>query len=604
MASLFLNQPKLIAPTSSLPPSFRTPIPANPAQGRTNNARRLVPCRAASDGRAGKRPEPRPAEKLDRRDVLLGLGGLAGLGSSAASALDQPCNGPIVAPKQEDCHHPTDLPPGVSVECCPPKPKNETKYFKPSHSGKLRVRQPAQDLDAETIAKYKKATELMRALPDDDPRSFTQQAKVHCAYCNDGYYQVGFETEKINIQVHSSWLFFPFHRWQLYFYEKILGKLIDDPTFALPFWNWDSPPGMYMPDIYTDRSSSLYNVDRNPLHQPPVVADLKYDQGIENRLPPDQLIKDNLSIMYRQMICYDNPVLFMGKRYCAGDKPNPGVGSLENTPHNNLHTWGGNYPTRPNNEDLGNFYSAGNDPLFYALHSNVDRLWDIWKKLPGGNRKDFVNPNWRNASFAFYDENAERVEVLVGDAVDIGKLGYEYKDVPLPWLNAKPKPFRKKAAVSVQPRRPLTAKERVSTRPSDFPLTLERPLSVVVPRPKRRRSKKEKEDQAEVLEIEGIEFDKTLSVSFDVYVNDEDDTVKIGPENTEFVGQFSTVSSGGDKDKNKKISTSISLPLTEALEDLDVEDDDTVVVTLVPRSGIGKVKIGGIKIDLLTKDEF
>ncbi|MFS7947023.1 putative catechol oxidase [Helianthus anomalus] len=39
----------------------------------------------------------------------------------------------------------------------------------------------------------------------------------------------------IEIQIHNSWLFFPFHRWYLYFYERILGKLINDPTFALPF---------------------------------------------------------------------------------------------------------------------------------------------------------------------------------------------------------------------------------------------------------------------------------------------------------------------------------------------------------------------------------
>ncbi|TVU16157.1 hypothetical protein EJB05_39708, partial [Eragrostis curvula] len=35
----------------------------------------------------------------------------------------------------------------------------------------------------------------------------------------------------------------------LYFHERILDKLTDDDTFALPFWNWDSPGGMTLPPI-------------------------------------------------------------------------------------------------------------------------------------------------------------------------------------------------------------------------------------------------------------------------------------------------------------------------------------------------------------------
>ena len=30
-------------------------------------------------------------------------------------------------------------------------------------------------------------------------------------------------------------------RFYLYFHERILGKLIGDDTFALPFWNWTRP---------------------------------------------------------------------------------------------------------------------------------------------------------------------------------------------------------------------------------------------------------------------------------------------------------------------------------------------------------------------------
>lgn len=119
----------------------------------------------------------------------------------------------------------------------------------------------------------------------------------------------------------------------------------------------------------------------------------------------------------------------------------------------------------------------------------------------------------------------------------------------------------------------------------------------MVPRPKKRRSKKENDDAEEVLIIKGVEFEKTLSVSFAVYVNDEDQTETIRPDNSEFAGSFTSVPSG-KKDSHEKTKTDVLFAITELLEDLDAEDDDTVVVTLVPRNEFGKVKIDGIKIEL------
>lgn len=40
----------------------------------------------------------------------------------------------------------------------------------------------------------------------------------------------------------------------------------------------------------------------------------------------------------------------------------------------------------------------------------------------------------------------------------------------------------------------------------------------------------------------------------------------------------------------------MSLGITELLEDVGADDDDNIVVALVPRTGKGKVTIGGAKI--------
>ncbi|CAJ2648689.1 unnamed protein product [Trifolium pratense] len=530
-----------------------------------------------------------------RRNVLIGLGGLYGTFATNPFALASP----ISPPDLSTCG-PPDLPLGASpndINCCPPNSTKIIDFKIPSSNQPLRVRQAAHLVNEEYLAKYKKAIELMKALPPNDPRSFTQQANIHCAYCDGAYSQVGFPN--LDLQVHNSWLFFPFHRWYLYFYERILGSLINDPTFALPFWNYDAPDGMQFPLIYTDSTSPLYDELRDANHQPPTIIDLNYD-GVDDNDDGNDRISTNLTIVYRQVVSSGKTSrLFLGSPYRAGDEPDPGPGSLENVPHGIVHIWSGD-STQPNFENMGIFYSAARDPIFFSHHSNIDRFWSIWKTL-GGKRKDFNDQDWLESAFLFYDENKNLVRVKVKDCLDTKNLGYVYQDVDIPWLNAKPTPKRIQKNVNVAQGNffgvgEAHASEINSRSYVNFPLVLDNVVSAIVKRPKKSRSKKEKEEEEEVLVIEGIEFDKNLAIKFDVFINDEDDTV-IRPVNTEFAGSFVNVAHSSHKHK-KKTNSCLRVGLTDLLEDLGVEDDDSVVVTLVPRYVKGVVKIGNIKIEL------
>ncbi|KAA8523866.1 hypothetical protein F0562_010289 [Nyssa sinensis] len=105
-----------------------------------------------------------------------------------------------------------------------------------------------------------------------------------------------------------------------------------------------------------------------------------------------------------------NPALFMGKPLVAGQAvPSNAPGSLENL-HNAVHMWTG--PSEGPYHDMGNFYTAARDVLFFfGHHANVDRMWDIYNGFRG-HTPEFKQADRLEASFIFYDENRQVVRHL------------------------------------------------------------------------------------------------------------------------------------------------------------------------------------------------
>ncbi|KAK2633041.1 hypothetical protein EUGRSUZ_L00687, partial [Eucalyptus grandis] len=337
---------------------------------------------------------------------------------------------------------------------------------------------------------------------------------------------------------------------------------------------------MKMPAMFADPQSPLYDANRNPKHVPPTLVDLNYNC---EHPPPLNLVSNNLKTMYSiklshqfstQMVSNAKTAeLFFGHAYWAGDQASPGAGSIESVPHNTIHNWCGDY-RQPSLEDMGN-------PLFFAHHSNVDRMWTLWKALGGSKRTDFTDPDWLNAAFLFYDENTQAMRVKVKDCLETTNLGYKYQDVDIPWLKSKPVP--RKIAKKVAKTSGEIADVAEIPRPIvHFPVKLDKVVSTLVKRPKQKRSKKEKEEEEEVLVIEGIELESDAFVKFDVHINDEQDSLS-SPNETEFAGSFVNVP---HKHKpGKKMNTKLKLGITDLLEDLMGEDDEEVLVTLAPRYG-------------------
>ncbi|KAL2931937.1 (+)-larreatricin hydroxylase chloroplastic, partial [Bienertia sinuspersici] len=206
--------------TKSLSSTSHNPLWSKPSQlsaFRSNQTRHIAPkisCKVTTNVETSK---------FDRRNMLIGLGGLYGAattlsGGSAAIAKPTAPDVTECGLSEADDGHGNNP---ITLDCCPSGFGQAVDFKLPnpySEPRKVNIRPAAHLVNNDYIQKYWKALALMKALPDSDPRSFKQQADVHCAYCNGGYHQVGLPD--LDYQIHASWLFFPFHRAYLYFYEK------------------------------------------------------------------------------------------------------------------------------------------------------------------------------------------------------------------------------------------------------------------------------------------------------------------------------------------------------------------------------------------------
>jgi hypothetical protein len=262
---------------------------------------------------------------------------------------------------------------------------------KPSAAGKgpLVTRRNIAALapDDQNVLMFREAVRVMKKRSDVnqlDPTGWLMAGTVHSLYC---------ATSNLATQVHYNWLFFPWHRAFLSFQEKQMQAAINEPTFALPYWDWTKT--RRMPAHYFGKDNPLYDVTRESL--------------VEDEIPADFI-----SV---------GPAMRAPKFSSFGgfDKSDPGVpqveGIAEQSFHNNIHNWiGGN---------MAAFPTASLDPIFSGHHGNLDRMWAAWmaEDLTHKNPTDFL---WLNYEFGFYDAKGKLTRIAVKDTLDTESLGYRF----------------------------------------------------------------------------------------------------------------------------------------------------------------------------------
>ncbi len=232
---------------------------------------------------------------------------------------------------------------------------------------------------ASDLAIYDDAVARMKALPTTDPRNWVRQAEIHQNFCP-----------------HGNWYFLPWHRAYLFYFERICRELTGEADFGLPYWNWQvnrSIPADFWSGSLDDNTRSIDSSDQ---------ASTSYIG--------QSVIQDILGLTnFEQFASYASTALRGGT--------GGGYGSLEATPHNNIHGFvGGN---------MGGFMSPL-DPIFWGHHNMVDCLWEVWNnKLGNLNTSD---TSWTNFNLAgmFVDGDGSPAEMTCGLTTILPLISYRF----------------------------------------------------------------------------------------------------------------------------------------------------------------------------------
>lgn len=281
----------------------------------------------------------------------------------------------------------------------------------------LAPRRSAWDLTPAQLSRLRLAYQRMAALPASDGRSLQGQRNLHayyCVTCNGG---PGFPGGDI----HFSWNFLPWHRMFLYFHERILGSLVGDPSLRLAYWDWETPARAFVPPAFGVPNA-------NPLYDE--LRYVKLGQTISRMLTNYNTGAKRfyqLSLVHRLLHCsWDD---------FGGTAPNtnpdgPSGGVVESGSHGFVHVSSGGDATRydkiPCSGDMAILNTAARDPIFYAHHGNLDRLWNSWETFPGNANP--ADPAWQNLAWSFFDEKGVWTSMTVAQMADMQHaLGYGYE---------------------------------------------------------------------------------------------------------------------------------------------------------------------------------
>ena len=205
---------------------------------------------------------------------------------------------------------------------------------------------------------------------------------------------------------HNSPLFLPWHRAYLYFFERALQDL--EPAANLAWWDWTTNRSHAegVPALF-QRTAAWSN--RNPLATGPVP------------LSPDELSRFRADPRNAGALSDGNPPWTLRDPDPSGELPRPDtirralsaptfadLSTLLEGVHSSVHVWVGGAMTL--------ISVAAYDPVFWAHHAMIDRVWYLWQ----------IGRYGRPPSAALLNRALPPFPMTVAQTLDLASLGYGY----------------------------------------------------------------------------------------------------------------------------------------------------------------------------------
>ena len=245
------------------------------------------------------------------------------------------------------------------------------------------------------------AAQIMRNLPAEDPHSWEYQAGIHgtenaalklrqfidnCPH----YFQAGTDTTKF---------FLIWHRLYLHHFEEAIRAVSGNDSFMLPYWDATDPNQRTIPIPFLSESDGgfkgLFDATRQNNVNDGVTKLGAFDPDIAARL-------ERAGADIREQGAADFLVFNQ---------------AIDGNPHGTVHNAiGGN---------MGDFATAGLDPIFWVHHANIDRLFAEYGKDPVNSEQiGKLNPGM---TIGFFDRDKNPITYTYTEAAEIiYELDYAY----------------------------------------------------------------------------------------------------------------------------------------------------------------------------------
>jgi tyrosinase len=214
-----------------------------------------------------------------------------------------------------------------------------------------------------------------------------------------------------HLQAHSGSAFLPWHRAFVLHFERLLQS--SDPSIAVPYWHFDqSSPNMFNANFIganptAPNTLAILNAS-NPISSWQIPSEII---GIRRRTPYGDSGTPGSVTGTGTPVITETATLGLGTTF-------QNFKTMENQTHNGAHNNSGNTVSWIG----GSPAIAPQDPLFYFLHSNVDRLWAKWQWV--NNRFDPTQANAYDRQGSFTSPGTPGL-----------RLGQYVEDTMWPWDN-------------------------------------------------------------------------------------------------------------------------------------------------------------------------